>query len=109
MGTGTLVRIEGDIPLVGVLTVAHNILLVSSKGKQRIIDSYKEFKFYHQRCGIDKFVGELEGISGDYYHKYNNYFNSTDGYDFGIIWLNEFDSDNSYLMSKTTTIEDLNV
>ena len=44
-GTGILVRIEGTVPIIGILTVAHNILLVSGKKKELL--QFKQFKFYH--------------------------------------------------------------
>ena len=58
---------------------------------------------------MNKYAAEVEGISGDYYPEYRNESRSLDGFDLAIIWLNQHENKEAYLMKRDFTIEDLKI
>ena len=51
----------------------------------------------------------MEGISGDYYPNYVMEPLPLSGFDLGIIWLNQHENKEAYLMKRDFTIEDLKI
>ena len=51
----------------------------------------------------------MEGTSGDYYENYLREPSLLSGFDLGIIWMNQHENNEAYLMKRDFTFEDLKV